>query len=350
MTIRASEACLPWMEAHGVRFQPSLSGTLSLSRTNAFFLGGGKALVNAYYNTAEDLRVTVAYDAEVTHIAIEDGRFTGLDRHHRRPTAADRGARARARLGRVPGGSRLAGRRLGAGGRAELPDPRHALQPRRRAARHARPGRRSVGDPTQCHAVAIDGRAPKFDGGIVTRLDCVPFSIVVNRDGERFYDEGEDVWPKRYAIWGRLVAPARPGRLFDHRFEVDQRLSCPRSSRPRRPTPSKGWARSSASRRSSRRRSRRSTPPAAPAPSTRPNSTVCDRGADAAQDQLGAAHRRAALLRLLAAARGHLHLSRAEGGRDRPRLDPRDGSPMSGRRARSWRARSWAKATLPASA
>ena len=64
----------------------------------------------------------------------------------------------------------------------------------------------SVGDPTQCHAVAIDGRAPKFDGGIVTRLDCVPFSIVVNRDGDRFYNEGEDVWPKRYAIWGRLVA------------------------------------------------------------------------------------------------------------------------------------------------
>jgi tricarballylate dehydrogenase len=64
----------------------------------------------------------------------------------------------------------------------------------------------SVGDPTQCHAVALDARAPKFDGGITTRLDSVPFSIVVNRDGERFYDEGEDVWPKRYAIWGRLIA------------------------------------------------------------------------------------------------------------------------------------------------
>ena len=73
-------------------------------------------------------------------------------------------------------------------------------------------GAQSVGDPTQCHAVAIDGRAPKFDGGIVTRLDCVPFSIVVNRDGCRFYDEGEDVWPKRYAIWGRLVA-AQPGQV-----------------------------------------------------------------------------------------------------------------------------------------
>ena len=49
---------------------------------------------------------------------------------------------------------------------------------------------------------AIDGRAPEYDGGIVTRVDCVPFSIVVNQEGKRFYDEGEDVWPKRYAIWG----------------------------------------------------------------------------------------------------------------------------------------------------
>ncbi|MCG8626394.1 MAG: FAD-dependent tricarballylate dehydrogenase TcuA, partial [Proteobacteria bacterium] len=64
----------------------------------------------------------------------------------------------------------------------------------------------SVSDPSQCHAVAIDGRSPKYDGGIVTRLDCVPFSLVVNKHGKRFYDEGEDVWPKRYAIWGRLVA------------------------------------------------------------------------------------------------------------------------------------------------
>ncbi len=47
---------------------------------------------------------------------------------------------------------------------------------------------------------------PKFDGGIVTRLDCVSLGIVVNKNGERFYDEGEDFWPKRYAIWGRLVA------------------------------------------------------------------------------------------------------------------------------------------------
>jgi tricarballylate dehydrogenase len=67
-------------------------------------------------------------------------------------------------------------------------------------------GAEPVGDAAQCHAVAIDARAPKFDGGIVTRLDSVPLGIVVNKHGDRFYDEGEDYWPKRYAIWGRLVA------------------------------------------------------------------------------------------------------------------------------------------------
>jgi tricarballylate dehydrogenase len=67
-------------------------------------------------------------------------------------------------------------------------------------------GAKPVGDPRGCHAVALDARAPKFDGGIVTRLDSVPFGIVVNRDVRRFYDEGEDFWPKRYAIWGKLIA------------------------------------------------------------------------------------------------------------------------------------------------
>ena len=211
LAINSSEACLPWMEAHGVRFQPSLSGTLSLSRTNAFFLGGGKALVNAYYNTCADLGVEAVYEANVTHIVLEDGEFTGLE------------ATIGGQTHRIEGRSLV----LASGGfQADIDWLADAWGP---AARNflirgtpynrgvvlrdmLDQGAVSVGDPTQCHAVAIDGRAPKFDGGIVTRLDCVPFSVVVNRDGERFYDEGEDVWPKRYAIWGRLVA-AQPDQV-----------------------------------------------------------------------------------------------------------------------------------------
>jgi tricarballylate dehydrogenase len=73
-------------------------------------------------------------------------------------------------------------------------------------------GAKSVGDAAQGHCVAIDARAPKFDGGICTRVDCVSLGIVVNRDAQRFDDEGLDFWPKRYAVWGRLVA-AQPDQL-----------------------------------------------------------------------------------------------------------------------------------------
>ena len=68
-----------------------------------------------------------------------------------------------------------------------------------------------IGDPSQSHCVAIDARAPLYDGGIVTRVDCVSLGVMLNRDAVRFYDEGEDFWPKRYAIWGRLVAQ-QPGQ------------------------------------------------------------------------------------------------------------------------------------------
>lgn len=211
MAIRLSEEALPWMEAHGVRFQPSLSGTLSLSRTNAFFLGGGKALVNAYYRTAENLGVTVRYDTEVTHVHLDGDRFTGVDVTQGDETATIQGAAVVLASGGFQGDIDWLVRAWGPAARNFL--IRGTPYNRGVVLRDMLDQNiESVGDPTQCHAVAIDGRAPKFDGGIVTRLDCVPFSVVVNKDAERFYDEGEDVWPKRYAIWGRLVA-AQPDQV-----------------------------------------------------------------------------------------------------------------------------------------
>src|SRR5262245_24665734 len=73
--IRESSRVRGWMQRHGVRFQPSLSGTLQLSRTNAFFMGGGKALVNAYYRSAQALGVQVRYEMPVQRIELHDGRF-----------------------------------------------------------------------------------------------------------------------------------------------------------------------------------------------------------------------------------------------------------------------------------
>ena len=205
MVICESPNANQWMRAQGVRFQRSLGGTLHLGRTNAFFLGGGKALLNAYYQTAAKLGVQVFYNAEVTGLQLNDGRFEGgtvvID-------GAPKHFRAKA-LVVAAGGfeSNLEWLKEAWGPAADNFLIRGTPYNKGKLLRLLLDnGAKSVGDPKQCHAVAIDGRAPKFDGGIVTRLDCVPLGLVVNKYADRFYDEGEDLWPKRYAIWGRLVA------------------------------------------------------------------------------------------------------------------------------------------------
>ena len=205
MTIRASSGVFGWMKECGVRFQPSLTGTLNLGRTNAFFLGGGKALLNAYYLTAERLGIDILYDTEVISMNIDDGSVRSVDITYR---GFPETVYARCVVASCGGfQANLEWMREFWGDAVDNFVIRGTPYNRGRVLKNLLDqGVAAIGDPTQCHAVALDARAPKFDGGITTRLDSVPYSVVVNKHGDRFYDEGEDVWPKRYAIWGRLIA------------------------------------------------------------------------------------------------------------------------------------------------
>jgi tricarballylate dehydrogenase len=214
LVIRESSTCRGWMRKHGVNFQPSLSGTLHLSRTNAFFMGGGKALVNAYYRSAENLGVQVRYDAPVDRLELQDGRFVA---------AFVRGERIEAKACVLAAGGFESNREWlreawGQNEAGEWPADNFLIRGTRFnqgvLIRHMMDaGADIIGDPSQSHCVAIDARAPLYDGGICTRVDCVSLGVMLNKHGVRFYDEGEDFWPKRYAIWGRLVAqqPAQIG-------------------------------------------------------------------------------------------------------------------------------------------
>ncbi|HEY3598212.1 MAG TPA: FAD-dependent tricarballylate dehydrogenase TcuA [Paraburkholderia sp.] len=213
LAIRASSNCRPWMQKHGVRFQPPLSGALHVARTNAFFMGGGKALVNAYYRSAETMGVQIRYDTPVDSIELQDGRFiaarSGSERFEAHTCVLAAGG--------FESNREWLREAWGQNERGEWPADNFLI----RGTRFNKgvllkfmidAGADAIGDPAQSHCVAIDARAPLYDGGICTRIDCVSLGVVVNRDAQRFYDEGEDFWPKRYAIWGRLVAQ-QPGQI-----------------------------------------------------------------------------------------------------------------------------------------
>jgi tricarballylate dehydrogenase len=210
LTIRSSEDLDEWMAEHGVKWQRPLRGTLHLARTNLFMLGGGRGMMNGYYETARRLGIHVLYDANAQDLAIQDGVFDhavvmlGGERREIRAkavVAAAGGFEAnipwlKQYWGDAADNYIIRGTPYNTGTMLASLLERGAM---------------TTGDPREFHAVAVDARAPKFDGGIVTRLDSVPFGIVVNRNGQRFYDEGEDFWPKRYAIWGGLIA-RQPGQ------------------------------------------------------------------------------------------------------------------------------------------
>ena len=211
LVISASEDIERWMMARGVRWQAPLRGTLHLARTNIFMLGGGKAMMNALYAAAARVGVRVLYDANVQRLDMPDGQFRCAEL-----MLQDRPTQINARTVVVASGgfeANVAWLRRYWGEAADnfvirgTPYNTGTL-----LAELLEHGAQSIGDPKQFHGVALDARSPKFDGGIVTRLDSVPFGIVVNRAGERFYDEGEDFWPKRYAIWGKLIAD-QPGQV-----------------------------------------------------------------------------------------------------------------------------------------
>lgn len=205
LIVRKSAELPNWLESQGIRWQPTLSGTLHLGRTNIFQLGGGKAVMNSYYQTAEKKGVEVLYDAKLEDVVIENNEFKAAKVliNNKMETIKAKaiifacgGFEANIEWhkrywGEAAENFIIRGTPYNTGNVLEMLLNKGAAQ---------------VGERDAFHAVAVDGRAPKFDGGIVTRLDSVPFGIVVNKNGERFYDEGEDFWPKRYAIWGGLIA------------------------------------------------------------------------------------------------------------------------------------------------
>jgi tricarballylate dehydrogenase len=202
--IRTSREAPAWMESYGVRWQGAFRGTINLDRTNWFFLGGGKALLNVYYRALERLNIPVRYEARATAIAgdadgfsvtLECGGVTSVVRARALVTASggyesnydwlesEWGTAARQFI--------IRGTATNDGAILKMLFER---------------GAQKRGNPKGFHSIAVDARSPRYDGGIITRVDSIPHGIVVNRHCQRFYDEGEMIWPKRYASWGTLIA------------------------------------------------------------------------------------------------------------------------------------------------
>jgi tricarballylate dehydrogenase len=209
--IRGSATIAQWLGDNGVRLQDPAAGAMPYSQRTAFFLGGGKAMINALYMTAAKLGVTISYDSEVVELAFDDARVCEADIAHggsiervlaKTMVVCSGGHQAnfdwlRESFGAAADGFMIRGTPYVTGSVLRLLLDADV---------------RPAGDPSRCHMVAVDARGPKFDGGIVTRITAIPHGIVVDRDGRRFHDEGEDARKTHFARWGARIADC-PGQI-----------------------------------------------------------------------------------------------------------------------------------------
>lgn len=213
--VERSAGITDWLIEAGVPLQPIAGGVLPESRRTAFLLGGGKTLLNRLYALAEQLGVEIRYGCEICDPVIEDGRLatstarldgTSYPSTPRTVIACCGGAQAnrawlRRHWGAAADGFINRGTPFASGELLES---------------LLRQGVRPVGDPRAAYLVAVDARSPADDGGIATRVRCMPEGIVVDAHGRRRHDEGGDTASTRYALWGQRLAewPDQTGYLI----------------------------------------------------------------------------------------------------------------------------------------
>ena len=240
IAIRDSSTCRDWMRRHGVRFQPSLSGALHAGAHQRLLHGRRQG---ARQRLLPQRRTRSASRSATTR---RWTRSSSTATASSRPAAATSASRRAAACWRPAASNRTASGCARRGARTSVASGRR----RQFLIRGTRfntgvllrflldAGADAVGDPTQAHMVAIDARAPLYDGGICTRIDCVSLGIVVNRDGAALLRRGRGLLAEALRDLGPAGrAAAGADRLVGHRREGGRPLHAagvPRHAAPRR--------------------------------------------------------------------------------------------------------------------
>ena len=219
-----------WLRGNGVRFIPSLGmhayeeGGRIRFRGNAplEISGGGLGLVTHLVELAESLGVTVWYDARAVELA-RDGDDNGWRVGIQRPdeNIVVGGKSVILACGGFEANAAMRAQYLGPGwDLARVRGTEYNTGDGIRLARGV--GAALVGHFSGCHATPTDAATPRYGDRQVLHTftrHSYNFGIMVNRNGTRFVDEGQDYETHTYAKFGREIL-AQPGGIAYQIFDA----------------------------------------------------------------------------------------------------------------------------------
>ncbi len=226
-----SRETMVWLRSHGIRFIPMFGRQSFLvdgkhhfyGGVNIEAVGGGAGLVEAELARAAKLGCEIRYEtAAVRLIQDKQRRITGLEVNG--PDGYD-SVEARAVVlacGGFESNPEMRARYLGPGwDLARVRGTRHNMGDGIRMALDI--GARPYGNWSGCHSVGWDISAPEYgDYEVLDNFQkhSYPWGIMVNTDGKRFVDEGEDLRNHTYVKFGKAIM-SQPNRtavqIFDQK-------------------------------------------------------------------------------------------------------------------------------------
>jgi tricarballylate dehydrogenase len=224
-----SLATLLWLRERGLRFLP-LYGRQSFEVDGRVRFwggltveswGGGPGLVDALTGIAKAAGIEIHYGSRALRLLRRDGRVSGVDvRRNGTDTHISTDAVILA-CGGFEANPAWRARYLGPGwDLARVRGTRFNTGDGLRMAIEV--GAATRGHWSGCHAVGWDANAPEFgdlDVGDGFQKHSYPFGIMVNRNGERFVDEGADFRNFTYARYGHEIL-RQPGQVAWQIFDA----------------------------------------------------------------------------------------------------------------------------------
>ena len=230
--VSRSRDTIRWMRDKGVRFLP-MYGRQAFKHNGRFRFwggltveatGGGPGLVEALSASVRNAGIMLVYEARALSLVVDDEGVKGVRVRHRGRTVTVGASSVVLAAGGFEANAEWRTRYLGPGWElAKVRGTRFNTGDGIRMALDA--GAMPAGNWSGCHSVSWDRHATEFgnlDVGDNYQKHSYPFGIMLNANGERFVDEGAEVFSYTYARYGRVVL-AQPGQfawqVFDRKAQ-----------------------------------------------------------------------------------------------------------------------------------
>lgn len=220
--VNQSTDTVRWMRGHGVRFAPQYEWN-SYQQGDRFvfptgfviaIVGGGRSLMDAEYEAAARLGITIRYRARTLRLLHGASGIEGVCVATNRVEKEIRARSIILACGGFESNREWRARYLGPGwDLAKVRGTRYNMGDGLRMALDA--GAQPHGQWSGAHACAWDLNAPDYGDlaiGSAYSKHNYPWGIMLNADGRRFLDEGADIFTNTYAKYGRIIME-QPGQF-----------------------------------------------------------------------------------------------------------------------------------------